>query len=231
MCLDPISLGLLGTGILGSVGGGIMQNKAMQTQQGQQLNQNLAAEEARNQTLQRFLQTQKGYQKDNTGVLNSTIAGVQPGAVAGAQSSATQNRSTAANQAIDNGIQTTQAPPISGAGSSVVQGAMNDRSNAAIGTAKAGAAAQSAVGSYGDENTNMNLQGQDAARKIDTTNSFARGDAALLPYEQQLADFQARVSNPVNPASTMGSAVEGLGNVFASLAGSGKLKNISMPWS
>lgn len=75
------------------------------------------------------------------------------------------------------------------------------------------------LGGYGDQwfNNNVGILGD--SRKIDTTNSFARQEAALLPSYQSLAEYQA-----YKPGSGLGQAMYGLGQIGASAAGAGLAK-------
>jgi hypothetical protein len=216
--LVPLAAGV-GTSLIG----GEMSAQAAKTQQEQQLNQNLAAEMARNGVLNQFLAKQNQYQAQNNASLKPAVAAVAPAAVTQNQAQDATSRINAANSTINAGTAPSPVAPLPNS-PAILQDTMNARSAAGIDKAKADAGAGAQLGSYGDENTNIGLSNQTAGRAIDTTNSFARGDANMLQNQQQLAGFQAQVGNPVYPASTMGSAVSGLGNVFATLAGSGKLK-------
>jgi hypothetical protein len=218
--LVPLGLGL-GTSLLG----GQMTANAQRQQQEQQLNQNLAAEQGRNAVLQNFLKTQKDYQANNQSELNTAIAADAQPKLAADQAASTASRMQNADNSVSNVITPNVAPP-SSTGSTTEQNDLNARTAAGIGRAAAVTGANATLGAYGDTNAAMTNSALTAGRGIDTTNSFARGDAALLPSEQQFADFSARAQNPVQPVSTWGSSLSGLGNVFAALGGSGRLKNV-----
>lgn len=209
----------LGLGIGTSVLGGELQANSQRQQQEQELNQNLAAEQGRNAVLQRFLATQKQYQGQNQEVLNTAVSNDTQPKLAAAQAADEAQREQGANSAVQGVITPNIAPP-SSTGSTVTQSDLNARTAAALGRASAITNANATLGAYGDANAYMRNSALDAQRKIGTTNEFAQGDAALLGPEQQFADFSARVGNPIQPVSTWGSAIQGLGNVFGALAGS-----------
>lgn len=232
MCLGPEILagigglsGLASTALplVGSLAtsliGGQLQASSQREQQNEQLNQNLAAESARNATLQRFLAQQEEYQSTNQKTLDSTIADASQPKVAGVQAADATQRMQNADSAVKGVITPNIAPP-SATGSNLVQNDLNARVAAGQGRATAQTNAAATLGAYGDVNAYLHNSALNAERQIGTTNDFARGDAALLPSEQQFAEFEARAGAPINPVSTFGSGVQGLGNVFAALAGS-----------
>lgn len=208
----------LGLGVGSSLIGGQLQANAQRQQEEQQLNQNLQAEYARNQVLQRFLATQKGYQKENQGVLDTTIDKASQPKLAATQAAGEASRIAGADSTVAGGITANVAPP-SSTGSNVTQNDLNARTQAGLGRARASTGAAAKLGAYSDANSYLGNNAIDAGRRIGTTNEFSRGDAALLPSQQQFADFEARVGNRIDPLSTYGSTIQGLGNVFAALAG------------
>jgi len=193
-----------------------MQADAQRAQQDQQSQQALAQEQARNSVLQNFLQTQKVYQQNNQDQLNTAIGADTQPKLAQTQTNAVNSRIQNADSSVANTITPNVAPP-SSTGSRFNQNDLNTRSQAALGNAKAVSDAKATLGGYTDANAAMQNTALQAGRNIDTTNEFSRGDAALLPSEQQFASQMAVYQNPIYPVSTTGQTIQGLGNVFASL--------------
>jgi hypothetical protein len=231
MCLGPELLGAAAAGgglsassviplalSLGtSVIGGQMQASAQKEQQDQQAQQALAQEQARNSVLQQFLQTQKQYQQNNDAQLNTAITADTKPKLAATQTNAVNSRIQNADSSVANTI-TPNVAPSSPTGSTFNQNDLSARTGTALNNAGAVTRAGATLGGYTDANAAMVNSAIAAGRNIDTTNSFARGDAALLPAEQQFASEEAILQNPIYPVSTTGSAIQGLGNVFSSLA-------------
>lgn len=215
MCMQVLPLVL---GLATSVIGGQMQASAARRQQGAALNQSLAASQARNAVLQRFLAQQREYQEQNRGVLNDTIGRASQPNLAGAQSAGLAGRIAYAGDAVDQGTTSNVAPP-SFTGSQIAQNDLNERTAAGLGRARDNTRASATAGAYEDANAYLGNNALNAGRKIGTTNEFSRGDAGLLPSQQEFAEFMARTGNPIYPMSTWGQGIQGLGNVFASLAG------------
>lgn len=220
LTLVPLGLGL-GTSVIG----GELQANSQRQQQEQQLNQNLAAEEAKNQVLQKFLGQQKEYQAQNQNQINTAVSNDSQPKLAATQAADAAQRVQGADSAVQGVITPNIAPP-SSTGSTATQNDLNARAAAGLGRAAAVTGADATLGAYGDANAYMRNSALDAGRKIGTTNDFAQGDYGLLPSEQQFADFGARVSNPVRPVSPFGADVSALGNIFAALSGAGKFKNV-----
>jgi len=200
-----------------SVIGGQMQANAQKQQQDQQAQQSLAQEQAKNNVLQQFLQTQKVYQQDNQNQINTAIGSDTQPKVAQTQTNAVNSRIQNADSSVGDVIKPAVAPTTP-TGSTFNQGDLTARQNAGIGNAKAVTDAAATLGGYTDENAAMKNTYLDAARNVDTTNEFSRGDYALLGPEQQFAAEEAVLQNPVYPVSTTGQAIQGLGNVFGALA-------------
>ena len=220
MCLDPVSAGVTAAGALASVVGGGMQRDAINNQQTQQMNQNLAAEAARNQQLQAAVQKQEQEAAANKVLVDNAVANADPQHVAAAQTAAATSRTGAANGLIDMIPKT--AVPLGPDAPAAIQAEYDKRRGAATDVARQGAAANANYSSFGDALNGINLGTADAARGVNTTNAVARGDASILPYDQQYAEQMARDTNLVKPYDTTGSAISGLGNLFATLGGSGK---------
>ena len=108
---------------------------------------------------------------------------------------------------------------ISGTAPDVVKSEIAGRMKSAFMDATDRARMLGKLGGYGDQwfNNNVGILGD--SRKIDTTNSFARQEAALLPSYQSLAEYQA-----YKPSTGIGQAMYGLGQIGASAAGAGMAK-------
>ena len=220
MCFDPVSLGLTAAGAAASVIGGGQQREAMQKQQSQELQQNLAVQAARNAEVQALMRKEEAAAASNKLLVDNAVANADPAHVAAAQQKATTDRTGAANGLIDMIPQ--NAVPLGNDAPGAIQAEYDKRRGAATGVARQGAAANANYSSFGDALNGINLGSADAARGVNTTNAIARGDASILPYDQQYAEQMARDTNLVQPYDTTGNTISGLGNLFATLGGSGK---------
>jgi hypothetical protein len=221
MCFDPVSLGAAAIGTAANVGGGILNRNAQAQQAEQQSNQNVAAAAARTQQLLRFLAQQRVYQGQNQEAFKPVTAAIDPATFQATQAADTASRAGAATTAINDF--TSHAPTVATSGTdpnNLVQKEIAARSGVETGKSTRDATNDATLKGFGDVFSNLGLTTNEAARHIDTTNSFARTDASLLPQQQDIA--AAPYSQPVPQASSpWGSILSGLGNIAATAGGSG----------
>jgi hypothetical protein len=203
MC-DPIT-GLAIASTAASVGGGLYSSyEANNNAQSEML--------ARNNVLNSFLQKQTAHRKNNEAALTKRVEDMAP---------------QANQQKIDNAVAgrgatidaTTSAPPsdvpLTGSAPKVVKDTVAGALSKAFGEATDAAKAKAKVSGYGDMMLDNQFGIGDTERQIGTTNNFARGEAALLPSQQELAGFAAR-----KPSTGIGQIIQAAGQVGSMYAGS-----------
>lgn len=220
MCFDPVSIGLALAGTASSVGGGILNSGAQAKQASAQQLDNARAAAASNAVLAKFQDQQAVNQKANDAALAPAINFYNPATFQNNQTGIANTASSNAASAIASVLKNQPLPTLSNTD--------NGQSAAAIKSAIASRTGQSVLdatnaaklGAYGTNLSLGGIAGNTAARGIDQTNTFARQQAQLLPTNEQNAALQARQVVP--PADyTAGSALQGLGNLFSTLGGSG----------
>lgn len=214
MCIpsvDPVSLGInalmLGGGTALSIMGGRRQRDDAV------LN---AAREAsvRNKVLREGLDRQEKYGVENQGHLGTAFNRFDPNVQAGALDSAFAAREAAVGE--DLGPVTVLDDV--GTNNQAVKGTIAKRMLDAYQRATDVAKMRSRPGAYSDVWADNGAGIADSGRRIDTVNNFARGDAALIPMEQDLAAYVY-----ASPTSSNGSTLSSLGNLLAGIGGSGML--------
>lgn len=206
MCFDPVSLGLLAAGTAASVVGGSMsRSEATKNEQAQ------AA--AKNAELRATLDRQKAFGDQNASVLSDVISKFSPQAQGQNALGADQKREDAVVANMTPPQDSTNAVPL-GDTPNVIKGAYASRMADKFAQATAEARAKAKFGSYGDVWTGNNLTTTGGARSIDTTNTLARDDAALLSSRQDLAGYTA-----ARPPSGIGDTLSALGGLVAGAAG------------
>lgn len=209
--LDPIALAIMAASTAASVGGGLITNNNAQQNA-------LRAQQANNAVLSKYLKQQKEYETKNRETLGQTLDTYAPEAQQQAMDQAANDRITAAQENTAGGV-ATGAPASSAATASapkVVQEAFAKAMGDAKTSSDAQTAARSRMASYGDTWLDNRLANEDAGRDIGFTNSFARQDTALLPYQQQWAQ---QISQ--KPDNGLGSILQGLGALGSLYAGAG----------
>lgn len=206
MCFDPISLGILAAGTAASAGGGMMaRNEALTNEQNQAL--------AKNAELRRTIGRQKQFGDENANVLSDAISKFAPQTQGAAGMAADTKRENAVVGNMTPPQTTADAVPL-GDTPAVIKNAYASRIADKFAKATDEARAKAKFGSYGDVWTNNNLGITGAARNVDTTNTFARDDASLLPAKQDLGAYSVW-----KPSSGIGETLQGLGNLAAAYGG------------
>ena len=204
MCFDPISIGLMAAG----TGAGMYG--ASKTRNEKILNDARQAD-ARNAVLRDYLGRQKVLQDENQVTNTATIgkfdAPTQTAVLADAQGARANDADVALaplNNANYAGI------PLPGNSPSGVKSDIASRLRAGFDKATATAKASAKLGGYNALTTS------DAGRKIDTVNSFARGNTSILPSLQDAAQYGA-----YEAPSGMGALFSSIGNLLAGAGGAG----------
>lgn len=209
MGIDPVSigLGLLGTGI--SAIGGLNAAGAA--------GRNAAARSAaRNGVLQEQLVKQRAYRDQNYKDFDQTMTGYSQPAQAQRLQENTDNRSNAQMSAINSVASSANDVPVSSSAPPIVGSEFAKRIGDALAVSRSRAMASSALGGYGDQWNFNSLDNQRLGQKLDTTNNFARGQAALTSPLQDLAEFG------VTKAPNAGAALTGsFGKLLTGASGAG----------
>lgn len=226
MCFDPISLGMAAIGGGLSAGGAMAKNRAANREKNtsafaniQQMEQDSAVAKLRNKILNEYV----GRQKEFTGQNQEAFKGGAGGYAAPAMEASRAGAETSRNDFLAKqvaGIPQTEMA-MRDSDSPAVQSELAKKMGEALASSQAGAGRAAKLGSFGDSWTTAGEGAQSAARSIDTTNNFARGEIAMLPADQDLQEFVLRKpiykagANNKNPAGLLG----GLGSLVGSLAG------------
>lgn len=230
--MDPISIGLLlGSTALGGFAG--MADKKAQSKfqianllaDQQQFKQDVAEANARNQVLGRYRETARGFGRENQQNFSEGLGGFMPDAQGAAMASNTAARGSAIDNALGQATTVADIPLRAGAPQVV-----RDQTSAALGDAfersKTRGAGMAALGSYGDTQKDNMFKAADTGQRVETVNTLARGNAALLPAEQDLVGFQHRspIFRPSGPDVPWWVApAKQLANIGGAVAGSNML--------
>ena len=235
MCFDPVTLGRAAVGGGLSAAGGMAEQRANNRDQRlkswanvQQMQQDAEAAKLRNRVLNEYVGRQHEFRDQNQGDFKSAVAGFDAGAQEAQRGASEAERNAFLQQQIGSAPATTVQTRESA--SPAIQGEIAKKLSEALASAQAGGSRAAKLGSYGDAMRNNGENLQSSARKIDTTNNFARGEIGMLGADQDLQEFQMRKpiyipgANSSNPSSTL----KGLGSLVGSLAGAyGKMPNVS----
>lgn len=226
MCFDAVSLGgaLIGGGI--SAGGAMASNRAANRDARttayanvQQMEQDAAVAKLRNKILNEYVGRQKEFTAQNQEAFKGGVGGYAAPAMEESRAGAETGRNEFLTKQVA-GIPQTEVT-LRDSDSPAVRSELARKLSEAAAGATAGAGRAAKLSSYGDSWTTAGEGAQDSARKIDTTNNFARGEISMMPADQDMQEFILRKpiikagANPNNPAGTL----KGLGSLVGSLAG------------
>jgi hypothetical protein len=220
MCFDPVSLALAAGGTAASVIGGSMNADAQQKAAAAQMQDNQNAANASNAVLQKFNAAQGVNQSANNAALGGTLGMVAPGAFQANQAAIAGAASNNASSAIASTLAGVKQPTLTNTDNGQTAAAIAARTGVMTGQSVRNANNAATLGAYGTNFAQLGLGEANSARQIDTTNNLARRQAQLLPTDEQNAALQARQYVP-GPDYTAGTALQGLGNIFATMGGSG----------
>lgn len=226
MCLGPellIGAALTAGGAGLSATGQAKNNKAAKKNAAaetwgniQQTQQDLAEMQLRNRVAREYMDKQRGYADQNRADFNTALGGMGAEAQGRDYGQAVEARKTFAE-----GLFTPAQLPELGAADGLTRSTYKDSYAKAGDESKAHAARAAELAAYGDVQGKTGRAAADLGRKIDTTNNFARGDAALLGADQDLQAFQIRRPIRVPSYNTNGGDwMKALGGAMGQMGGS-----------
>jgi len=185
----------------------------------QQMEQDSAVAKLRNKILNEYVGRQKEFTGQNQEAFKGGVSGYTAPAMEESRAGAEAGRNEFLGKQIA-GIPQAEVA-MRDSDSPAVASELAKKMGEALASSTAGAGRAAKLGSFGDSWTAAGEGAQDSARKIDTTNNFARGEIAMLPADQDLQEFVLRKpiykagANSSNPAGML----SGLGGLVGSLAG------------
>lgn len=228
MCLDPVTMGLIGTavsagtGILGAnqTAQGVEKNNAAQAaNELQTIGDNTASMNAGNAARDQFMTKLAPLQAAGQEALQPEYAALNPATFEASRVANAGANTGAANSAIDSVLQG-GGPQIGltntdgGQSANAIKGAVAGRTQ----LSRDDAAHYANLASYGNNFANFGNTEMNTNEGIDENNQQARALAAILPTDQANAELQARKYIPPTD-DTAGNTQIGVGNLLASNAG------------
>lgn len=230
MCFDPVSMTLMAAAAGGNTIAGNAEKKANAKFQvanidadRQQLQQNAEEAAARNAIRDKYDANAQGFANDNQGSIGDVFSQFAQPAQQQASDAAVANRTASIDAALG-GPTTTNDLAFRKDTPDIVKAAYAKKLGDVFTDAQARGAAAAKVGSYGDVAGSNDRATAGGVRNVNTTNTLARGNMALLPQEQDLAGFQVRkpIFRPAAPDVPWWTGpLKMASNVAALAAGSG----------
>lgn len=207
----------------GALGGASSNAHATQLRNEKIINDARMAD-ARNKVLQNYTGVQSGLQGENTQTANDTIAhfGAPQGQVL-TDAQGNRIQTVTDNLAPLNDPSYTDVP-LAGDAPAGVKSDIAARLRAGFDHALKTSKANAKLGGYGDQWAGNALATAGAGRKVDTVNSFARGNTTLLPSLQDFAQYGAN-QPVVDNGNVTGSVLSTVGKLLAGAGGSGYFKS------
>jgi hypothetical protein len=225
---DPVSLAILGgSTVAGGVSGLMKNNTAAANRVGEinylmaQRKQDAEAARVRNRVLGDYLTRQDGWVAQNQGDFDTGIAGFMPGVQATQQAGLEGARGSSIDAAL--GAPNTGGVAMRAGAPNFISAEIDKKVGEARDLARDSGMKLARMGSYGDTWGQNNRAINETGQKIDTTNTIAKGNASLIPYAQDLAEFQVR--SPIAPPVTQSnpwytSILDGAAKLGSAYAGS-----------
>jgi len=230
MCFDPVSLTLLAASTAASAGGSILEGNAQSDFVRQNLDADMtemrqSVEEARlrNEVADRYRETARKFGEENQTNFNAGLGSFMPDAQAARMDAATADRGGTVASAIGQ-PPSAEATPFRAGTPDAVKATHAQRVGDAFARAQTQGAAGAKVGAYGDTMAENQRTVGGTGQKIETVNTLAKGNAALLPHEQDLVGYQARkpIFRPAAPqVSPWAPVLKGAGRIGGAMAGGG----------
>jgi hypothetical protein len=226
--MDPVTVGIMAASMAAKAASGLAKNKvAAQNQvadigyQMDKMRQDAAVANARNKVLGDYLARQDEWVDQNQTDFNTGLGAFMPDAQGAQRTGMETARSDSILGAI--GGPNTGGVALRTNAPNFVTNEIDKKVSEARDLARNSGLRMAKMGSYGDTWQQNNRGIADTAHKVDTTNTIAKGNMALVPYAQDLTEFQVRKPIPVpvqatNPWWT--SALDGAANLGAAYAGS-----------
>jgi hypothetical protein len=224
----PAGLAILGgSAVASGVSGWAKNNAAAQNRVNEiqylmaQRKQDAEAARVRNKVLGDYLTRQDGWVAQNQGDFDTGIAGFMPGV----QETQRAGLETARGSSIDAalGAPNTGGVAMRAGAPNIVSAEIDKKVGEARDLARDSGMKLARMGSYGDTWGQNNRAIGETGHKIDTTNTIAKGNASLIPYAQDLAEFQVRspIAPPVTQTSPwFTSILDGASKLGSAYAGS-----------
>jgi hypothetical protein len=238
MAIDPVSIGLMAGGGLASILGGGMNRRAERHYTDmnlladmQQIRQDLETAKLRNQVLDEYRGNAREFATENQGNFTGGLGAFFPDAQQTALTGAADGRNATIQQAIGT-PSAAPAVPLRESTPDAIKSLFSAGIGDAFSRASQQGTAMSKVGAYGDVDRGNASTIAGMGSQIGTVNNLARGNAALLPAEQDLFSFKANkpIFRPSGPAySPWGSVLQGAGNLAVAAGAQGLGKAFSMP--
>lgn len=187
----------------------------------QQIMQDAEAARLRNEVLAKYREVARGFGAENESNFAAGMTPFTQGAQAGRLDAATGARGGAINEAIGSATPTSDIPLRAGAPDVVRQAYTGSLGDAFI-RAQGQGGRLADVGAYGDT---MGANARDiggTGQRVETVNTLAKGNAKLLPAEQDLMAYQANrpIFRPAQPDTPWWSTVlKGAGKLGGAMAG------------
>lgn len=222
-------LGAMALGGIGALGQTAANNKYLsQNIQAdmQQLQQDAEAARLRNQVLDKYREIARGFATENQGNFQGGLASFTPEAQSARLGAAEGARGAAIGGAIGAGPNTDIAMRKSAP--SFVKNNLQSELGDAFTRAQGQGGRLASVGAYGDTLASNERDISATGQKVKTVNQLATGNAALLPYEQDLVAYKANrpIWRPAQPDVPWWAQLStSLGNLGGSAAGSGIFDN------
>lgn len=208
MC-DPVSLGLMAASVAATtIGGGMAAGDAAK-------NNNRIAE-ARNKVLRETNARNAALGAQNRSAFAQRISEMAPENTAAALDTAQTDRGTALESAIAPAA--IEAPAVSDE-PAIIKSDLGKRLAETMAKSKAQAGALGKIGGYGAQLQDQAITDAGLGRSINTNNNFVAGNARIMPYLQDYAEYGA-----TKPSSGLGQIISALGQMAGSAAGARGMK-------
>lgn len=171
---------------------------------------------ARNDELNRTLQTNDKLAQQSRDAYNQRQQTASADAIKQDQQAQTANRDQTLQQAVQPADQASAGVSISGSAPTVVKSELAKKMADVMATGKQRAQNLATLGGYGDSWLNQGLQDQNTGLDLGVNSNFSQGNMATLPYRQDVAETRA-----YKPISPIGGLLQGFGSMLGSYAGGG----------
>ena len=219
MCFDPVSLGIMAVGTGLSMAGGAANKASAQQAQNQSNALNAMASIAANNDLINSLHKQDAYSAQNKQDIQPAFDAFGANFEPQRQQFSAQNADRA-TKAIYSAP--TDHPALTNTDNNQTANEIAKRLSDRLAYSATNAKNAAELNSYGGAFANADNVEQGAARNINTTNSLSRLEASMLPQRQQFDMYPYQAAQSYIKPNTNGSILQGVGNVFSTLGGSGR---------
>lgn len=192
MCVDPVSLALLGAGLAATAGSTALQSSAAGD-----------VASARNKALRQEMARQDAYRKQALQAFDQSLASQEKPAQETQKQQVEQQRQT---QLADTVKAASEYAPTTGSAPTIVNTEIARKLHQALTAGKQTAAQLARLGAFNDQQFANRVALNDTANRIGMYGDFARGSANTLPYE-------------LNAAAQEGAGKAGFGDILSAAGG------------